>query len=113
MYGIKETREFFTLIDEVIGGIEKAKAGDGKVDFPNDLVHFFNVPVSLFTAIVGADQVPKELADLDDAEVLQLTTDFGNIIDNGNFRNMFFHLVSFAQAVKAEVQDRKEETEEA
>ena len=66
--GIDETLHYFDLADTLIESINKAKAGDGKIDIPGDLLHFFDVPGKLFTAITGSEQVDDELRDLDEEE---------------------------------------------
>lgn len=104
-YGIKETVDVFDLGVSVVEGVRAAKAGDGKVDLKTDFVHFLNVPVKLFTAVLGADKIPKELADLDSGEIDQLREKFGDIVDDPKWQRLFVNLVNTADSIVELVKD--------
>lgn len=67
---IKETLEVFTALEAVCGGILKA-CEDGKLGLL-DLRHVLEPAKAAAAAVRGAEQVPAELKDVDEAELNQL-----------------------------------------
>lgn len=80
--GIQETLEFIRFGV----GIEKAIAGakaDGKVDFA-DLGQLFPLAPLAVAAVDGIGNIPKELGDLEDAELEVLIAEAGAIVGSDN-----------------------------
>ena len=71
MVGIKETKEALVFGLEVGAGVFAALKDDGKVTVGDALV-FTPAMVSLPAALDGADQIPAELKDLDENELMEI-----------------------------------------
>jgi hypothetical protein len=68
--GIKELKEALALAFG-LGNVIKNATADGKVDF-SDAVYLMELIPLLAPAVEGADQIPGELKDLDEAERVEL-----------------------------------------
>ncbi len=69
-YGIKETKELIKFIIE-FGEAVDASLVDGKIDF-GDISNLVAAMLAAGPALTGANLIPAELKDLDQAEALEL-----------------------------------------
>lgn len=70
--GIKETKEVVAFALDLGFRIKEALA-DGKIDVGEAIGIGFSIPGPLIKAIGGISQVPAEIADLDDEEIVELS----------------------------------------
>ena len=91
-YGINETEQMMSAAIALKQAVKISKADDGKVTFPDDLFNFINVINPLIIGITGADQIGKELADLDQDEIERLRAKFGQIVDDERYQRIFYGL---------------------
>ncbi len=107
-YGIKETSEMFDAVISTKKAYESSVADNGKVDFPNDVLNFIDPLTKLPTAINGADKIPKELGDLNQAEIEQLAEKFGDVVYDERYQRAFYGLVIAGDAIKEIVTGEKQ-----
>lgn len=93
MYGINETKD---VLKTVMAFVEAFKAAneDGTLNF-TDVGLFVNPLVTLPNAFTGISKVPHELEDLTEEEIVELTATFGDIVEDEDLQELFFHFVSF------------------
>lgn len=70
--GIKETKEVVGFALD-LGSRIKDALDDGRIDLGEALAIGFSIPGPLAKAIGGIAQVPAEIADLDDSEIVELS----------------------------------------
>lgn len=96
---ITQTTEVFKTLLGFIDAIRKAKESDGKITV-SDLGYFVTPLASLPTAINGLGEVPAELADLDADEINALAEIFGDVIDEEDYQEAFFHFMMFLNTTR-------------
>jgi hypothetical protein len=99
MAGITETKEVFATLLKFVEAFRKAQENDGMINF-SDIGFFVDPIVSLPTAINGIQDIPFELEDLEEEEITELAAQFGDIVDNEEYQEAFFFLVSFLNSMK-------------
>lgn len=105
MKTIKETIELFEFAKASIDAVKAAQA-DGKIDL-QDAPLLFGPALKLPNAILGVKEIPSELSDLDDNEIMELTARFGEIVTDSRYRRAFAGLATFADAVYEIATDQK------
>jgi hypothetical protein len=68
---IKETKEAIKFGMAVGAGVFQSLKDDGKITLA-DASNFFGAVLELPTAIMGANQIPAELSDLSDSELVEI-----------------------------------------
>lgn len=111
-YGIKETSELFDAGIALKQAVELSKKDDGKVTFPNDLVHFVAPIPRIITGVEGVNQVPKELTDLDEQEISILEQKFGQIVYDERYLRIFRGLAIAGDAISELINEEKEQSED-
>lgn len=99
-YGIKETKEMFAAAVGVVDAYRISRADDGKITIPQDLINFIQPLSQIPVAVDGADMIPKELGDLDDVEIMELTDDFGDLVQDERYKRVFYGLAIAGDAIK-------------
>lgn len=97
--GITQTTEVFKTLLAFVNAVRSAKEGDGKITV-SDLGYFVTPLAGLPTAINGLSEVPAELTDLDADEIATLAEMFGDVIDEENYQEAFFHFVMFLNTLR-------------
>ena len=103
-YGIKETVELFDAGIALKDAVTLSQADDGKVTFPQDLVNFVAPIPRIITGVEGAGQVPKELGDLDESEILILEDKFGELVRDERYQRLFRGLAIAGDAIAEIIQ---------
>ena len=67
-FGIEETKELLTFLNNYIAELKKKKANDGKVDLTEALTALGAHSEAAITGALGSWNVPKEIRDLNDQE---------------------------------------------
>ncbi|MEL6837147.1 MAG: hypothetical protein AAFP77_29350 [Bacteroidota bacterium] len=98
-YGIQQTEEMFDAVVAVKEAIQLSKKDDGKVTFPGDMVNFVAPIPRIITGFTGANQIPRELTDLDTLELDRLRDRFGDIVDDERFQRAFYGLAIAGDAI--------------
>lgn len=98
-YGIQQTEEMFDAIVATKEAIELSKRDDGKVTLPGDLVNFVAPIPRIITGFTGANQIPRELTDLDNLELDRLRERFGDIVDDERYQRAFYGLAIAGDAI--------------
>jgi len=106
MYGIKEIKDLFKLAKAIVDAIKASKEGDGKIDLKVDWFNFMSLPPALVQAMEGAKDIPNEWRDLDEEEIKELRTEFGELVDNEAYQKVFAGL-SLASSGFAEIFEKK------
>lgn len=99
-FGIQQTEEMFDAAVGLVNAYKLSKQDDGKVTIPGDLLNFISPLTKVPIAIEGADQVPKELGDLSDEEILRLRSRFGEIVQDERYQRVFYGLAVAGDAIK-------------
>ena len=110
-FGIKETQDVFRAGIALKDAIKISRQDDGKITFPGDLINFIGFLTVLPAAFSGIENVPNELNDLDDEEIVVLSDMFGEIINDTDYQRVFFGLVIAGTAIN-EIIKRDDETRE-
>jgi hypothetical protein len=71
MYGIKETKEVIELMLAIGDGVAKSFKDDGKLTL-GDIQHFTGALFLIPSAFAGIENVPHELKDLQENEVVEI-----------------------------------------
>ena len=103
--GIKETKEFFDLADEVISSLAAAQE-DGKITF-TDIPNFIGVPVKMVRAFQGIELIDDELADLTPEETAELESRIDKYAKNPRYANLVGYLLLAANEVVALAREKK------
>jgi hypothetical protein len=98
MYGIKETKDLFAAIRAFKEVIKQAKENDGVINF-SDWVLLPALFGPLQAAVSGGQEIPKELGDLDQAEIEELTAEFGELINDPAAMQIFQGLALVADGI--------------
>lgn len=106
-YGINETEQMFSAVIALKQAIAISRADDGKITIPADLFNFINTINPMIVGITGADQIPKELGDLDAQEIEQLRAKFGEIVDDERYQRVFYGLAIAGDAVVELIKEEK------
>lgn len=95
----------FDAVVAIKDAVELSKKDNGKVDFPGDLP-FFVAPIpKMITGFAGANNIPKELSDLDPQELTRLRDRFGDIVDDERFQRAFYGLAIAGDAIYEIISD--------
>jgi len=106
---IQQTVEFFDAGIALKEAIKISRQNDGKVNFPGDLLNFIGFLTALPAALDGLDEIPKELDDLDQAEIDVLTERFGEIVADERYQRVFKGLAIAGDAINEIVSQEIEE----
>ncbi|MEL7220361.1 MAG: hypothetical protein AAGJ93_03515 [Bacteroidota bacterium] len=98
-YGIEQTKEMFDAIQAIKEAVELSKKDDGKVTFPQDMVNFVAPIPRIITGFTGANQIPREMTDLDGTELDELREKFGDIVDDERWQRAFYGLAIAGDAI--------------
>lgn len=109
-YGINETEQMMSAVVALKQAVTISKADDGKITIPNDLFNFINTINPIIVGVTGADQIPKELGDLDQAEIERLRARFGDIVDDERWQRAFYGLAIAGDAISEIVKEEKGNT---
>lgn len=107
-YGINETEQMMSAAVALKQAIAISKADDGKITFPEDLFNFINVINPIIIGVTGADQIGKELADLDQSEIERLRAKFGEIVDDERYQRIFYGLAIAGDAAIEIIKEEKQ-----
>jgi len=108
--GIKETREVMRFAVALVQSY-RAAISDGQITGTD--VQFLVLPITLLVpAVSGANLIAKEMADLDEAEKLQLADEFSEVVRNPLYRRLFVSVIEMGDAIIEIVQEGKEGDEE-
>lgn len=104
---IKETKEVMVFAVSLVNAYRAAKA-DGVIT-GTDVQHIIIPMTLLVPAVSGANLIAAEMADLDDAEKLELVEEFAVIVRNPLYRRLFAAVVEMGDAIIEISQEKRSE----